>query len=267
MLVTSAGYNGRYLTDIDLTVLGTNDQVVARSANNIWVKTPYLTAVPDPDMKALLDQYRIASAPLRNRIVGTITADITGKQNGAGESTLGDLIADAQLYETQDPGTGGAVIAMTNPGGIRTDLLFDQISGGELPGQVTYAEAFAVQPFSNSLVTLTLSGAQLKDLLEQQFTAKRMLQISHSLTYSWSATAPSGSQVSAIKVNGVDVDPSASYRITVNNYLAAGGDGFTVFLGGTDQLTGMIDLDAFVAYLTAASPVAPPTLNRIKVLP
>lgn len=188
------------------------------------------------------------------------------------ESALGDVIADAQLAVTATADAGGAVIAMTNPGGIRTDLLYAQISGGETPGQVTYAEAFAVQPFSNSLVTLTLTGAQLKAVLEQQATAGsdgtgRMLQISYSLTYNWSLSAPVGSKVSDIKINGVPVDPTASYRVTVNNFLAGGGDGFTAFLTSTDLLTGMIDLDAFVEYLTANSPVAPGPQNRITKLP
>lgn len=271
IIVTGAGYNGRYLTDIDLTIAGTNGQVIARAANNIPVETPYLTAVPDPTMKALLDQYRTASAPLANRIVGTITADIKRGAN-MDESALGDVIADAQLAATIAPDDGAAVIAMTNPGGIRTDLLYAQISGGELPGEVTYAEAFAVQPFSNSLVTLTLTGDQLKAVLEQQATAGsdgsgRMLQISYSLTYTWSLSAPVGSKVSDMKINGVPVDPSVSYRVTINNFLAGGGDGFTAFLAGTDPLTGMIDLDAFVAYLTANSPVAPGPQNRITKVP
>jgi 5'-nucleotidase len=267
MLVTSAGYNGRYLTDIDLTIAGTNGQVINKTATNIPVETPYLSAVPDLDMKALLDQYRAASAPLANRVVGSITADIKRAGNME-ESALGDVLADAQLADTAAPDRGAAVIAMTNPGGIRTDLLYTQISGGEAPGEVTYAEAFAVQPFSNSLVTMTLTGDQLKAVLEQQATAGsdgsgRMLQISASLTYSWSTSAPAGSKVSDIKINGVAVDPAASYRVTVNNFLAGGGDGFTALTAGTDLLTGQIDLDAFVDYLGANSPVPPGPQDRI----
>jgi 5'-nucleotidase len=272
MLVTGAGANGRYLTEIDLTLAGTNGQVIGRTATNTWVKTPYLGATPDADMKALLDQYRAASAPLANHVVGSITADIKRAATSMEESALGDVLADAQLAATEGAGYGDAVVAMTNPGGIRTDLLYNQISGGEQPGQVTYGEAFAVQPFSNSLVTLTLTGEQLKAVLEQQATAGsdgkgRMLQISHSLTYSWSASAPVGSKVSNLNINGVAVDPTASYRITVNNFLAGGGDGFTALTSGTDMLTGMIDLDAFVDYLTTHSPVAPGPQNRITMIP
>ncbi len=271
MLVTGAGYNGRYLTDIDLTIDGTNGQVIGRTANNIPVETPYLGAVPNAAMKALLDQYRTASAPMANRVVGTITADIKRGGNMQ-ESALGDVIADAQLAATVAPAYGGAVVAMTNPGGIRTDLLFAQISGGEAPGQVTFAEAFAVQPFSNSLVTMTITGAQLKEVLEQQATAGsdktgRMLQISYSLNYTWTTSAPVGSKVSNLKINGVAVDPAASYRVTVNNFLAGGGDGFTALIAGTDLLNGMFDVDAFVNYLTANSPVAPGPMNRIMIVP
>jgi 5'-nucleotidase len=273
MLVTSAGYNGRYLTDIHLTVNATNDQVSAKSATNIPVETPYLTAAPDSAMKTLLDPYRVASAPLANRVVGSITADITRTGTPAGESALGDVLADAQLADTTAAERGGAVIGMTNPGGIRTDLL-NQISGGELAGQVTYAEAFAVQPFSNSLVTMTLTGAQIKTVLEQQFVGcgqpadgQKILQVSAGFTYSWSTSAPACSKISNMQLNSVAIDPVASYRVTVNNFLAAGGDNFPGFKAGTDLLTGRIDLDAFVDYLLENSPVAPGPQDRITRLP
>ncbi len=272
MIVTGAGYNGRYLTDIDLTIANnTKGQVIGRTATNIPVETPYLTAVPDPAMKALLDQYRVAIAPIANRVIGSITADIKGGGNMQ-ESALGDVIADAQLEATIPADAGNAVVAMTNPGGIRTDLLFGQISGGELAGQVTYAEAFAVQPFSNTLVTMTLTGAQLKAVLEQQATAGsdgsgRMLQISHSLTYTWTSSAPLNSKVSNMKINNVDVDPNATYRVTANNFLAGGGDGFTAFTAGTELFTGGVDLDAFVAYIENNSPVAPGPMNRVTIVP
>jgi 5'-nucleotidase len=117
------------------------------------------------------------------------------------------------------------------------------------------------------MVTMTLNGAQLKAVLEQQVLPGKMLQVSASLTYSWSTSAVAGSKVSNMKINGVDVDPATTYRVTVNNFLAGGGDGFTAFLAGTDLLTGGFDIDAFVAYLTANSPVAPGPQNRITLLP
>ncbi len=269
MLVTSAANNARYLTDINLTIDRASDQVTARTATNIPVKTMYSGAIPDADMKALLDQYRVVAVPLANRVIGSVTADLTRTPNNAGESALGDVIADAQLEATAAAAKGGAVVAMTNPGGIRADLLYRQASGNEAPGQVTFGEAFAVQPFSNSLVTLSMTGAQLQAVLEQQFlpTVNRRLQISASLTYSWRASAPVGRKITDLKITGVPVDPAARYRVTVNNYLAEGGDGFSEFTKGTNPLTGEIDLDAFAAYLTAHSPVSPTPRNRINLLP
>ncbi len=264
MLVTSAGSSGKFLTDINMDIYNTNGQVAAVTGQNISIVDANVTL--DTDMKALLDQYRAISVPIANQVVGEITADLTRTQDTAGESALGDVIGDAQLLATSDVDAGSAVVAMTNPGGIRTDLFYTQ-SVGEGDGNVTYGEAFAVQPFSNSLVTMTLTGAQLKAVLEQQFQVSRMLQISDSLHYSWSASAPLGSKIVSMQIDSVDVDPAASYRITINNFLAGGGDGFTTFLAGTDLLTGMIDLDAFVNYLQAASPISPPALDRITKLP
>jgi 5'-nucleotidase len=265
MLVTSAGNNGKFLTDINLSVNGTNDQVSASSATNVPIVDANVT--PDADVQALLDQYAAISAPIANRVIGSITANITRSQNAAGESALGDVIADAQLEATAPANAGGAVVAMTNPGGIRTDLLYASSPAGEGDGNVTYGEAFAVQPFSNSLVTMSLTGDQLKAVLEQQAATNRTLQISASLTYDWSTSAAAGSKVSNMKIDGVAVDPAATYRVTVNNFLAAGGDGFTTLTAGTDLLTGEIDLDAFIAYLGAHSPVPPGPQNRITLIP
>jgi 5'-nucleotidase len=268
MLVTSAGYNGRYLTEIDLTIAGTNGQVIAKTATNIPVETPYLSAVLNADMTALLAPYRTIAVPIANHVIGSITADI--KRNSLDstvESALGDVIADAQLEATAPAADGGAVVAMTNPGGIRTDLIYAQSVVGEGDGNVTYGEAFAVQPFSNTLVTMSLTGAQLKAVLEQQAPTAKTLQISASLTYTWTKNAPVENKVSNLKIGGVAVDPTASYRVTVNNFLAAGGDGFTRLTAGTDLFTGGVDLDAFVNYITDNSPVAPGPMNRITVIP
>ena len=267
MLVTSAGYNGRYLTDIDLTINGTNGQVSAKTATNIPVETPYLSAVPNAAMTALLAPYRAIAVPIANRVIGSITKDIKRNSvDSTAESALGDVIADAQLEATAATANGGAVVAMTNPGGIRTDLIYAQ-SVGEGDGNVTYGEAFAVQPFSNTLVTMSLTGAQLKAVLEQQAAAAKTLQISASLTYMWTNSAAIENKVSSLMINGVAVDPTATYRVTVNNFLAAGGDGFTRLTAGTDLFTGGVDLDAFVNYITLHSPVAPGPMNRIKKLP
>jgi 5'-nucleotidase len=168
-------------------------------------------------------------------------------------------------------------MALMNPGGIRTDLVFNQISGGELPGQVTYGEIFAVQPFANSLVTMTLTGEQIERVLEQQWAAPTtpggaersvILQVSNTLKYTWNSAGPYGDRIatSSILLNGTPISPVASYRVTVNSFLADGGDRFFALRDGTDRVGGDVDLDALEDYL-AAGPVSPPALDRIDVVP
>jgi 5'-nucleotidase len=160
-----------------------------------------------------------------------------------------------------------------NPGGIRGDLLASAISsGGEAVGEVTYGEAFTVQPFGNSLVTKTMTGDMIRRLLQQQFPGcsaiptKRILQISHTFSYEQDpASATCEGFIGRMWINGVEVQPTDSFRVTMNNFLATGGDGFTVFNEGTDALGGAQDIDAFVAAFAAAEPagIAVPPLTRI----
>jgi 5'-nucleotidase len=270
-ILTSAFSFGRLVTKIDLNIDRATDEVVSMTSENKIVTRDVAKA---PLLTALIDKYNAIAAPLANRVIGTITADITTAVSAAGESALGDVIADGQLYATNAPGLGNAVVAFMNPGGIRTNLIYSQISGTEQPGEVTYGEMFAVQPFGNSMVTMTLTGAQIDTLLEQQFNnpgvgQNRILQVSSGFTYEWSASAPVGSKVnpSTIKINGVEVDPNAAYRVTVNSFLADGGDNFYVLKEGTDRLGGAVDTDAFEAYFAAFSPVAPGPQNRITQVP
>jgi len=272
MLVTSASSFGRLVTDVDLVIDRSTGDVVSKTATNNIVTRD----VPKDDfITALIAKYKAIADPLANRVIGSITADITRTNNAAGESALGDVIADAQLAATTDPAFGGAVAAFMNPGGIRADLTYAGSPAGEGDGNVTYGEVFTVQPFGNSLVTLTLTGAQLDTMLEQQFTGcgtqtgDRVLQASAGFTYSWSASAPACNKVdpATIKINGVTVDPAASYRVTVNSFLADGGDNFLVLKDGTNRLGGDVDVDAFEKYFVANSPVAPGPQNRITVAP
>jgi 5'-nucleotidase len=154
-----------------------------------------------------------------------------------------------------------------NPGGVRANLTYGQISGGESPGQVTYGEAFAVQPFGNLLVTMDLTGAQIEQLLEQQAIAGRpggrdvlILGVSRGFTFAYNAAAPFGDRIdpASIQINGTTLDPAATYRIVTNSFLADGGDSFTVFTQGTNRIGGGEDLVAFTEYLEVNSPVAPP---------
>ena len=260
---TSASSFGRVLTDANLRVDRRTGQVVSVSADNQIVTQD---VAKDPAQTAILNKYTAISAPIANRRIGAATAPLTTEQNAAGEEVLGDIIADSQLAATAPSGFGNAVVAFMNPGGIRTNID---------AGDITYGEAFAVQPFGNSLVTLTLTGAQIDRVLEQQWdgqgTSPKVLQVSKGLTYTWSASGPLGSRVdpAAIKINGTTVDPAASYRVTVNSFLADGGDGFTELKNGTDRLGGAVDLDALAAYLSlpANDPIAPTPRDRITVVP
>lgn len=266
--VTSTNAFGRLLTDIDLTYDVASKEIVSTTIDNVPVLQEDI--VPAADVDALVDRYVTLAAPLENRVIGSITESLTRTTNAAGESALGDVIADSQLEATDDPGFGEAVVAFMNPGGIRADLTFDSPTGSA--GEVTYGEIFTVQPFGNSLVTMTLTGAQIDTLLEQQWLEQpfpRILQVSEGFSYTWSAGAPDGSKVDigSITINGTPVNPTGTYRVTVNSFLADGGDNFTVLLEGTDRLGGAQDLDAVEAYFAAHSPVSPGPQDRITVVP
>jgi 5'-nucleotidase len=268
--VTMADNRGRLFTDIDVTLNRVTKDMTIVSIENVSNLQAGVT--PDPAVTALIDKYDTLSAPLANTVIGTITTDILRARNLAGESTLGDIIADAQLVATAPAGFGDALIAFMNPGGIRDDLIFSEVPGGEAPGEVTFGEAFGVQPFGNSLVTMSLTGAQIETLLEQQWegqTSPRILQVSVGFSYEWSASAADGDRVdpATIKIGGVVIDSGASYRITVNSFLADGGDNFSVLVDGTDRLGGEVDLDALVTYFGANSPVPPGPQDRITQVP
>jgi 5'-nucleotidase len=286
-VVTSAGNNGQLITDVDYTLDKRTGRFAAITAKNVivengvsdgnggWQKDATGVYLKNPDTvdaaaKKIADKYRTAVAPIANKVVGSITADITRTATAAGESPLGDVIADAQLTRTA---AGGAQLALMNPGGIRADFDAEASAGGEAIGQITYGEAFTVQPFNNLVVTQTLTGAQLKDVLEQQFvgyqgqTTQKILQVSAGLTYTWSASAALGSKVTDLALNGTPIDPAASYQVTTNDFLANGGDGFTNLTAGTGRTTAPgFDVDALTAYLGTNSPVAPGPADRISTV-
>ncbi len=264
-VVTGAAHQGRLVTDIDLVLSRATKNPVSISVNNRIVTRDVDKAA---DLTALITKYKDASAPLANRVIGKITASITRTANAAGESALGDRIADAQNYDAQQAGTGSQ-IAFMNAGGIRADLAYDQISGGEQPGEVTYGEAFTVQPFGNSLVTMTLTGAQIDALLEKQFDGGiGILQVSGGFSYVRNNAAPVGSKVSDLTLNGVPIDPVGSYRVTVNSFLADGGDNYTVLRDGTSRVAGNVDTDAFENYLKAnPGGITPGPQDRIILAP
>jgi 5'-nucleotidase len=257
-LVTSGDKYGTLVTAIDLKLdPATRDIIGAKGENNI---VRLATLAKNVEQTALLESYDRVAAPIANAPAGSVTETLSRVPNHAGESPLGNIIADAQLAATA--AQGGAVIAFTNPGGVRTDIARKE------DGAVTYADLFASQPFRNQLVTLTLSGKQIKDMLEQQWLdpkRPRILQVSRGFAYAWDDSKPDGARVIAerMSLNGQPIDPAASYRVTVNIYLHLGGDGFTVLKEGGAAQIGVYDIDALNTYFKANSPVGPTAANRI----
>jgi 5'-nucleotidase len=283
IMVTGAGSIGRVVTDVDLTISKETKDVVSATMDNVIVcnglEFPVGTPRPCPNFKpaanhadvtALIGKYGAIAAPIENQEIGFANADLTRTGTPAGESSLGDIIADAQLWATSDgapPGFTGnpAAIAFMNAGGIRRDIA---------AGIITYGEAFEVQPFANVLTTMDMTGQQVLDVLQQQFTGSPLgigiLQISDGLTYTRTAAGAGGQAgdlLSNVELNGVPINPAATYRVTVNNFLAGGGDNYTVFAQGTNRYVGEIDLEAFRRYLEEFSPIDPGPQNRITFVP
>ena len=275
--VTSASAFGRLLTEIDVTInLATRDVTGVVATNRLVDRTDAAinaAITADPTVKNIVAGYSALVSPLANKVIGSITSALSNSAATSGEMPAGDLIADAQLQATQPPALGGAVVAFMNAGGVRSP----GFTATTYPHDVTYGEAFTVQPFGNSLVTMTLTAQQIKDVLEQQFvgckgqTTQRIMQVSNGLKYSWSAGAAACSKIIDVTItptdvtvvppaqtaapdtlvsNGVVLNPTKTYRVTVNNFMATGGDGYGVFVGGTNTLGGAQDIDALVAYLS-----------------
>ncbi|MCK1422793.1 bifunctional metallophosphatase/5'-nucleotidase [Bradyrhizobium sp. 180] len=259
-LVTSGDKYGTLVTAIDVKLDPASRDIVSARAENVIVANASLAK--DPDQTALIEAYDKLSAPIANRPAGSVTQTLSRIPNEAGESALGDVIADAQLLATRDAKEGGAVIALTNPGGIRTDIVPKE------NGAITFGDVFASQPFRNRLVTMTLTGRQLKDLLEQQWSdpkRPRILQVSNGFSYAWDAAKPFGERVIAdrMSLGGRPIEAGSGYRVTLNDYLAVGGDGFTVAKQGTAPQYGGYDADALFAFFRAHGPIGPLPPTRI----
>ena len=283
--VTSAGSFSRVMTSIDLTLNTKTKDVIAVTAENRLVDRNNFLGAAEPiqpvaEISTIVANYNSLVQPIANRVVGAITADITRARTAAGESALGDVIADAQLNATAPADKGAAVIAFMNSGGIRADLTFASSTAGEGNGNVTYGESFTVQPFGNSLIVKTFTGQQIYDLLNQQWASNqfadggRTLQVSNGFTYQHTFipnTSPLGANYvcnGSVLLNGAPIDRAASYRVTMNSFLASGGDNFSVFNLGTNQLGGDVDLDALELYFQAnLSGVAPGARTRIQQVP
>ncbi|PWI16454.1 bifunctional metallophosphatase/5'-nucleotidase [Streptomyces sp. Act143] len=269
--VTSAASFGRLYTDTTLTYdrwTGDIARTSVKSANRVVTRT----VAKAPDMTELISRWNTLAAPVGNRAIGYISADIPSTGT---ESPMGDLIADAQLaYGKQlDPETD---LALMNPGGVRAGLTYAQ-KGTEGDGVVTYAEGFTVQPFSNTVNLQDFTGAQLIKVLQEQVSgvnaaSPKILLPSSGLTYTLDLTKTGADRivVDSVKLNGVALDPAATYRVATNSFLAGGGDGITTLGQGTNDVVGTDDLAALEQYLTAnssaASPIAPPVTNRITIV-
>lgn len=274
-LLTSAGRYGTMFTDIRLTfdrpggsLTGEKGEFVivqgqaiqtARLTAPLVVSHPIFAA--DPEVAALVTRYRDAAAGAANRPIGHLAGALLKGETGT-ESQAAGFISDGQLFVARDPSRGNADFGLMNNGGARTDLL------PEADGTVRFGQIFAMQPFANNIVTKSYTGSQVKAVLEQQFasgtnSAERpnLLTPSANFHYSYDRSRSAGERIVAMKLNGKPVDPAKTYRVTINNFLASGGDNFTRLADGTDPVDAGLDLDATEAYLATNPPV--PSLGRV----
>ena len=281
--VTSSSAFGRILTDIDVDIDPTTRDIIdVRPTNRLVVRND--PAVPaNATVAAIVSGYSALVSPIANQVIGSITAALPNSADSAGNMPAGELIADSQLEATKPVGFGEAVIAFMNPGGVRFPgfTFAQQATVSEGDGNVTYGEAFTAQPFGNSLVTMTLTALQIKQALEQQTSgcrgqaSTRILIPSAGFKYSRNPALACDSRISNVRLVDVNTgsvidqivnldgtlpDPTKTYRVTVNNFIATGGDGFTTFLGGTNLLGGAQDIDAQAASLAGFNATAQPPL-------
>ena len=257
-LMTSAGSYGTLLTEVDLEIDRASGKVLSKKAQNRVVDP---NGTKDPALTALVDQYARLAEPLENRVVAKVTREVTSVPNSSGESTLGNLIADAHLQSAAAPDKGGAVIAFNNPGSLRAPII------PAMDGSVKYGDLFKTQPFQNDLIIMNLTGRQLKALLEQQFgeDRPRVMGVSAGFSYTWDMSRPRGDKVvqGSMKLAGVPIQADLQYRVVANSFIAGGSEGMTVFRDGVDRQVGVLDLEALVGFLGANSPYSPPGVGRI----
>jgi 5'-nucleotidase len=266
-LVTSASSFGRMFTRVNLTIDRASGRIVSAEARNEIVTRD---VARNAAQSRLLAKYLPIAKPIADRVVGSVVAGIPRALNRAGESALGDVIADAQLASANKTLKGGAVVAFMNPGGIRAEIVVGASEAGSGPVRVTYGQLFGIHPFSNLVTGLTMTGSMIKRVLEQQFDnpspgEATILQVSNGFTYRYRLNAPSGQHVDpmSIAINGRLVAPGDRVRVAVNDFLATGGDNFSVFRQGTNRIPGVIDIDALMAYFRERSPIQPGPQNRI----
>lgn len=277
--VSSASAFGRVLSDIDVRIDSGTRDIVAVAVSNRLVDRSDPTVRADAALQGIVKGYDALVAPRAAVVIGSIATELPNNASDAACNMLaGALIADAQLAATAAPAFGGASIAFMNRGGVRTPGFTYRQRDGEGDGNVSYGEAFTTQPFGNSLVTMTLTAQDLKDVLEQQFAgcrgqlpgATRILLPSAGFKYRWDGAKACDARIHSLTLTrdgrtetlvdagGKLLDPTREYRVTVNSFLASGGDSFTTFLKGKTQLGGALDIDALVDYMTRFKAPNPP---------
>lgn len=278
-LLTSAGQYGTAITNIKLELDGKTGDVIKKDAQQVPIQSEAYTSGTTtvnltnlyekfnktPSIEAILDKYRQAVTTISARIVGTATTVINRNAAESGETALGNLIADAQQAAALTASNQGSDFTLMNPGGVRADLQTNSNN------QITFGDVFAVQPFGNSIVTLSLTGQQIRELLEQRWSGAnanrpRILQPSKELSYAYKKDATAVPRATQIMISGQALMDSKSYRVTVNSFIADGGDNFTVLSKGTNRVGGGQDIDALEKYINQNSPVQAPETNRIKVI-
>lgn len=277
-LLTSAGRYGTLFTDVRLTFDRPGGTLTGESGEFVIVQgeavqtarmtAPLVSSHPvfpaDPEVAGLVTRYREAAAGAANRPIGRLGGSLLKGNTGA-ESQAAGFISDGQMFVARDPARGNADFGLMNNGGARTDLL------PEADGTVRFGQIFAMQPFANNVVTKSYTGTQIKAVLEQQFASgtnsaarPNLLTPSTNFQFSFDRSRPAGQRIVEMKLNGRPVDPDKTYRVTINNFLASGGDNFTLLADGRDPVDGGLDLDATEAYLATNPPV--PSLGRIRDL-
>ena len=252
-LLTSAGKYAYFATDLRLQFDARSHALMAQSARNVPIVA---ASAGQPDVNTLVDRYVAAVKPAADRVVGRLSAPLA-YQDGMVETPVADFIADGQLAATRSSARGGAQLGFLNGAAARATL------APRADGTVTYGQLFALQPFGNSLVVKTFTGSEIRAALEQQIqTVDGKLKIQSALVPSanvrvtYDLAAPAGARIVAVTIDGRPLDPAASYRVTINNFLASGGDGYTVLASGRDAFDAGLDLDATEAWI-ASNPGVP----------
>jgi 5'-nucleotidase len=258
-LLTSAGNYGYFVTNLPLVFDPSTRRLLRQDAYNIVVGNG--ERGEDAGAKALVARYAAAVAPIANRVIGRLVGPAPNDVDDF-ESPAANLVADSMLAATRAPESGGAQLALVNATGVRVSLPV---------GDIKYEQAFAMMPFGNNLVVMTLTGQQIEAILEQQYrndlqtpgTRPRALVCSAGCTYALDMKRPAGDRVSDLRLHGKPIDLAGRYRVAVSNFLASGGDGLTGFTAGTDITDkAIVDLDALVAWIAGGQ--VPPAVDRIR---